>query len=163
MNIREEKETDIPYIRIILDQAFGGTDERDIVEDLRKNGNLTIALVCEIGHKIVGYIAYSPMYHKNKPIGLGLAPVAVLPEFQRQGIGSMLITAGNDTVISKGYSRIFVLGYPAYYAKFGFVPAKKYNYFSKFDPEGGHFMILDRNMNAEESRVDVEYGGEFDI
>jgi putative acetyltransferase len=161
MNVREEKESDILQITNIHDKAFRGHDEGKIVENLRKNGNLKISLVCEMRNKLVGHIAYSPVYSKNKIIGLGLAPVAVLPDFQKQGIGSTLIRRGNKMAVSKGFLKIFVLGDPDYYSRLGFEPAKRYNYFSKFDPEGNHFMILKNHIKPERKKTDVEYGKEF--
>lgn len=163
MNVREEKDTDIVEITNIHNQAFKGSVEGKIVKNLRKNKNLTISLVCEMENKIVGHIAYSPMYVKNGTVGLGLAPVAVLPEFQKQGIGSALINKGNEIAFSKGFSKIFVLGEPDYYPKFNFEPAKKYNHFSKFDPEGNYFMVLGNNLEVASERIEVQYGKEFDV
>ena len=164
MIIREENESDIPYITSIHDQAFNGPNEGKIVENLRKNKNLTISLVVEIDGKIVGHIAYSPIYNKNKEIiGIGLAPVAVLPSHQRQSIGSKLIEKGNETALSKGFKKIFVLGDPKYYCRFGFEIAKNYNYFSKFDPEGNHFMIRGEKLQKESEKTLVDYCKEFNV
>jgi len=162
MNIRKEKESDFIQITNIHDKAFKNPSEGRIVEDLRENRKLTISLVCEVEGKVIGHIVYSPIYSKGEIIGLGLAPVAVLPDFQKQGIGSALIKAGNKMAVSKGYSRIFVLGYHDYYSRFGFVPAKKYNYFSKFDPEGRHFMILNNDITTEAERTEIKYCREFE-
>ena len=85
MIIREENESDIINITTVHNQAFNGPDEGKIVKNLRKNNNLTISLVAEADGKIIGHIAYSPIYDKNKEIiGIGLAPVAVLPSHQKQ-------------------------------------------------------------------------------
>jgi putative acetyltransferase len=162
MYIRNEKESDIQQITEIHKQAFKGTDEGRIVERLRGNKHLTISLVCEIDDKVVGHIAYSPIFHKDEVIGLGLAPVAVLPEFQKRGSGSALIKAGNELARSKGFTKIFVLGDPDYYLRFGFLPAKEYNYFSKYDPEGEHFMILKGDVKPEAEKIDIEYCKEFE-
>lgn len=161
MLIRKEEETDVLYIRHVHIQAFNGPDEALIVEALRNNHCLEISLVCEINNKIVGHIAYSPLYHKNEIIGLGLAPVAVLPEYQKKGIGAALIKKGNEVALKKGHKKVFVLGDPKYYSKFGFKLAKKYNYSSKFDPEGKYFMILGKNIKTEKQSITVEYGKEF--
>ena len=163
MNIREENELDLNQISEIHNQAFNGSEEAKIVENLRKNKNLTISLVCEIDRKVVGHIVYSPIYFEDKIIGIGLAPVAVLPSFQKQGIGSRLIENGNRVAFSKGFQKILVLGDPAYYARFGFQNAKKYNYFSKFDPEGKHFMILEKDVEYMPEKIDIEYCKEFDV
>ncbi|HDY88579.1 MAG TPA: N-acetyltransferase, partial [bacterium] len=142
MIIRKENESDIANITTIHNQAFNGLDEGKIVRNLRKNDNLTISLAAEANGKIIGHIAYSPIYSKNKEIiGIGLAPIAVLPSHQKQGIGSKLINKGNEIALSKGFERIFVLGDPVYYCRFGFKIAKNYDYFSCFDPQGSHFMV----------------------
>ena len=161
MIMREEKDTDTLYIRHVHIQAFDGTDEALIVEALRNNHCLAVSLVCEMDDKIVGHIAYSPLYHDDKVIGLGLAPVAVLPEYQKKGIGSALIKKGNETALKKGVKKIFVLGDPKYYSKFGFKSAKKYNYYCKFDPEGKYFMILGKSIKQQKQKITVEYGKEF--
>jgi putative acetyltransferase len=163
MIFREEKNSDIPEISNLLRQAFKGSDESLIVENLRKNKNLTLSLVCEIEGKLVGHIAYSAVSCKREAVGVGLGPVAVLPSFQRQGIGLKLIETGNQTVFSKGFHKIFVLGNPAYYSRFGFEKAKEQNYFSRFDPEGNHFLVLGNRLTATQQKVDVAYCKEFDI
>ena len=164
MIIREENESDIAKITTIHNQAFNGPDEGEIVEGLRKNDNLTISLVAEANGKIIGHIAYSPIYSKNKEIiGIGLAPVAVLPSHQKQGIGSKLIDKGNEIALSKGFERIFVLGDPDYYCRFGFKIAENYNYFSSFDPEGNHFMVLGEKLKKESEKTSVHYCKEFNV
>lgn len=163
MIFREEKDSDIPEISNLHRQAFKGPDESLIVENLRKNKNITLSLVCEIEGKIVGHIAYSAVSCKREAIGVGLGPVAVLPSFQRRGIGSKLIETGNQTAFSKGFHTIFVLGNPLYYSRFGFEKAKEKNYFSRFDPEGNHFMLLGNRVTAAQKKTEVEYCKEFDI
>jgi putative acetyltransferase len=163
MRIREEKKRDIDQITQLHNEVFNEPDEGNIVDNLRKNNNLTISLVCEIDGRIVGHIAYSPIYKEQEIIGLGLAPVAVLPGYQNQGIGSKLILQGNSTALSKGYKRIFVLGVPDYYSRFGFHMARDYNYFSKFDPQGDHFMIMGDHPKNEAERVSLNYCDEFNL
>ncbi len=163
MSIREEEEIDIDHITQLHNEVFNEPEEGTIVENLRNNNNLTISLVYEIDGKIVGHIAYSPIYKKQEIIGLGLAPIAVLPEYQNQGIGSKLIRYGNSVALSIGYKKIFVLGLPDYYFRFGFHMAREYNYFSKFDLEGDHFMIMGDVLENEPERVSVNYCNEFDV
>jgi putative acetyltransferase len=161
MNIHTETAEHIHQITEIHNRTFNSPDEGKIVENLRKNGNLTVSLVYELAGQIVGHIAYSPIFDKtNKVIGVGLAPVAVLPEYQRKGIGSELIKEGNRIALSKGYIRIFVLGDTGYYRRFGFILAKEYNYYSEFDPGGEHFMVLGELPEGSE-KTRVYYGKEF--
>jgi putative acetyltransferase len=162
MVIREEREEEIEQITAIHNQAFSRPAEGKIVEKLRKDGNLTISLVAESGGKVVAHIAYSPMSSKSREIiGIGLAPVAVLPAYQRQGIGSRLIEKGNEAAFTRGFSKIFVLGDPEYYRRFGFEIARDYNYFSSFDPEGKHFMIMGTQLEKAVVMTAVDYCAEF--
>jgi len=162
MVIREEREEDIEQITAIHNQAFSGPEEGKIVEELRKNGNLLISLIAESDRKLVAHIAYSPMSNKDREIiGIGLAPVAVLPAYQRQGIGSRPIEKGNETAFAGGFSKIFVLGDLEYYRRFGFEIAKNYNYFSSFDPEGKHFMVMGRPLEKAAEVTAVDYCAEF--
>jgi putative acetyltransferase len=154
MEIRTENKSDINQITAIHDQAFNGQDEGKIVQNLRKSKNLTISLVCEIDGTLAGHIAYSPVKNKNKDIiGIGLAPVAVLPSMQNQGIGSQLIKQGNREAFEKGFKKIFVLGAPAYYSRFGFVLAREYNYYCLYDPEGNYFMVQGELSKETEKTV----------
>ena len=161
MHIRKEKDTDAIYIAYIHHQAFEGPDEARIVEALRNNHTLKISLVCEVDNKIVAHAAYSPIYHNEKIIGLGLAPVAVLPKYQNQGIGSELINEGNKIAFREGFNKIFVLGDYNYYSRFGFELAKKYNYASSFDPEGNNFMVLGKKLSKSDKEIEVHYCKEF--
>ncbi len=160
--IRNEKKSDIEEITAIHIQAFSGPDEGKIVERLRMNGNLTISLVAESEGKVIGHIAYSPVYKKAREVtGVGLAPVAVLPAFQKQGIGSRLIEKGNEIAFARGFSNVFVLGDPEYYRRFGFEIAKDYNYSSRLDPEGKHFMVMGRPLERAAEMTAVDYCAEF--
>jgi putative acetyltransferase len=74
---------------------------------------------------------------------MGLAPMAVLPEFQRQGIGSKLIKSGLDAIGKAKYPFIIVLGHPAYCPRFGFVPASRYGIKSEYENISDEaFMVL---------------------
>jgi putative acetyltransferase len=162
--IRLENQTDIAAITAVHNQAFNGPDEGKIVENLRENQNLIISLVFELDGKIVTHIAYSPIHNKNQQfVGLGLAPVAVLPAYQKQGLGSRLIEIGNEMAFAIGFKKIFVLGEPEYYRRFGFEIAKQYNYFSDFDPEGNHFMVRGEQLEKASEKTSVDYGQEFNV
>jgi putative acetyltransferase len=162
MIMREEQPSDIPEITNVHDLAFKGTDESRLVLRLRQSNKLFISLVCEIDGKIVGHIAYSPISSGKGIIGLGLAPVGVLPSHQGQGIGTKLIEQGNRSAYAKGYNKIFVLGYPDYYKRFGFVFAEKYDYYTIFDPEGEHFMVKGEGLSVSGAGGRVDYCEAFD-
>lgn len=105
-------------IRAVLLAAFPTAVEADLVERLRRDGDLVTALAACDGDEVVGYVALSRM---EAPVrALGLAPVAVAPGRQRQGIGSGLVRHGLARAGAGGWEAVFVLGDPAYYRRFGF-------------------------------------------
>jgi putative acetyltransferase len=116
--LREETPADPAAVRRVVSAAFGREAESDLVDRLRSDGDAAIALVAVEEGRIVGHILFSPMGAPFR--ALALAPVAVLPERQRQGIGSALIQAGLDRATGAGWEGVFVLGEPAFYGRFGF-------------------------------------------
>jgi putative acetyltransferase len=124
MEVRSEKPEDIEAVRRVNIAAFGRSSEADLVDRLR-NLSSTISLVAVVSDQIVGHLFFSPVTIDNSSLFLlGLAPVAVLPDYQRQGIGTMLIQEGLKECHPLGCKAVVVLGDPAYYSRFGFIPAK---------------------------------------
>ena len=121
--IRDEAGEDEKAIRNVLLAAFPSALEADLVERLRLDCDCEIALVAQAGREIVGHAMLSRMQAEadgRAYRALGLGPVAVLPEWQRQGIGSALIERGLSAARELGGDLVFVLGEPAYYRRFGF-------------------------------------------
>ncbi|MFD1341690.1 GNAT family N-acetyltransferase [Litorisediminicola beolgyonensis] len=115
--IRELRSGEEEAIDRLLRAAFGGPDEAQLVKALRKTGAMAGEQVVTEGAKIVGYAALSSM---REPAGwLCLAPVAVLPERQRQGIGRRLTGMIAHWAQAAGQS-VVVLGDPAFYGRCGF-------------------------------------------
>ncbi|KGX22891.1 acetyltransferase family protein [Burkholderia pseudomallei] len=101
-----------------------GKFERRIVDALRVDGRLSVSLVAVRDGRLVGHVAFSPVAIGAGGEGWhGLAPLAVWPGCQRQGIGAALVRAGLDALRRAGARGCVVLGEPAYYARFGFGPA----------------------------------------
>ncbi len=143
--IRPERPEDIAAIRLVNDSAFGRPQEGDIVEALREKGGVILSLVAALHGRVVGHILYSPVSIQSggRDIsGAGLGPMAVLPEFQGQGIGSRLVEEGNNRLREAGTPFIVVLGHPKYYPRFGFVSAGRYGIRSEWDVPEGVFMVL---------------------
>lgn len=127
--IRAEQPEDRADIRRINEAAFGRPEEAKIVDTLRDSCSDLLSLVAIADQKPVGHILFSPVVidgAKTHPEGMGLAPMAVLPEYQRRGIGSRLVREGLERLQSKSVSFVVVLGHPGYYPRFGFRPASRY-------------------------------------
>ena len=124
--IRGETSADLPAIEAVIASAFlqaphTSHTEQYIVNALRRAGQLTISLVAEANNTIVGHVAVSPVsISDGTPGWFGLGPISVLPERQRQGIGSKLMRAALRILRERGASGCVVLGEPEYYGRFGF-------------------------------------------
>jgi putative acetyltransferase len=143
--IREEQRGDIAAIREVNDRAFGQGQEGEIVDELRGECKELVSLVATEGEKIVGHILFSPAVIEGggeKVNGMGLAPMAVLPEYQRRGVGSMLVQKGIEKVREMGYPFIIVLGHAEYYRRFGFEQASIYGIKSQWDVPDEAFMVM---------------------
>ncbi len=94
--------------------------------------------------------------------GAGLAPVAVLPEHQRRGVGRALIEAGNQRIRGTGCPFIIVLGHPDYYQRFGFTPASRHGVTCQWNVPDEAFMMLVLDESAMNGQSGVAtYRQEF--
>lgn len=119
--IRPETSSDAAMIRAVHEAAFGGPDEADLVEALRRGGELILSLVAETAGVITGHVAFSRLVPADGSLkASALAPVAVLPGWQRTGVGSALVRDGLDRLSARGEDVVLVLGEPDYYSRFGF-------------------------------------------
>ena len=124
--IREETAADEAGIREANRLAFGGEDEARLIDRLRADGDVVVSLVAVEGDDVLGHVLFSrlPIERAGEAIqGAALAPVAVRPDRQRQGIGSALIRHGIERCRERGCAAIVVLGHPEYYPRFGFSAA----------------------------------------
>jgi putative acetyltransferase len=124
--MRPEQPADADAIRAVHEVAFPTTAEGALVDALRRSGRLTLSLVAVVDGQIAGHVAFSPITVAVREVGQGLAPVAVLPGRQRQGIGGRLVREGLDWCRKAGVPLVVVLGSPAYYGRFGFGPASRW-------------------------------------
>jgi len=140
----------------LLRQAFpGSTHEVRLVENFHKNGKAVHEWVCIHTNRVIAYIAFSNAYKGSAVCGLHLAPLAVKPEFQKQGIGSELLRfALRQAVIRE--NPIFVLGDPGFFQKFGFEPCAIP--VCPFDKNNEHFLSI---RNDTSSTFTVGYEPEF--
>jgi putative acetyltransferase len=149
--IRGEGNDDQPAIRATNRAAFGRPDEADLVDILRTEGVVLVSLVAEIEQRIVGHILFSRMSIETANSSIpaaALAPLALLPEYQRQGIGGRLIRDGLEALRRAGESIVIVLGHPDYYPRFGFCTEKARSLESPFPPEA--YMALELISGAME-------------
>lgn len=145
ITIREERPEDVAAIRAVDEAAFKQPQEAHIVDTLRANGGVALSLVATLNGRVVGHILYSPVAvgsEGEEVIGAGLGPMAVLPEYQRQGIGGKLIETGNNKLRGIGCPFVVVLGHPLYYPRFGFKPASGYGIRCEWDVPDDAFMVL---------------------
>lgn len=122
-SVRAETPQDLEAIRDVNRQAFGREDEARLVDSLRDGGYARLSLVAEEGGRVAGHVLFSDLpivMEKGTLHALALAPLAVLPTRQRQGIGSRLVREGLRACAEAGHTVVVVLGHADYYPRFGF-------------------------------------------
>ena len=142
VEVREERAGDVAAIRDVNKCAFGQDQEGNIVDALRSNGAALLSLVAALNGRVVGHIMYSPISVGDEVTGAALGPMAVLPEHQRQGIGSKLIETGNRKLQDAGCPFIIVVGHANYYPRFGFRPASIHGIKCEWEVPDDVFMLL---------------------
>jgi putative acetyltransferase len=167
--IRPEKEGDFDQISQVNDIAFGTPGEALLVLKLRNRIDFIpgLSLVAVVGDRVVGHILLYPVRiisRRGQPVtSLSLAPMSVLPEYQRKGIGSALVREGLKRSKESGYESVIVLGHADYYPRFGFLPASRWKIICLFPAPDEAFMALELISGAlkgVEGGV-VEYPPEF--
>lgn len=145
MLIRDEEPRDWAAVHAVNVSAFETSEEANLVDALREQARPLVSLVAEDHGAIVGHIMFSPVSlagHPSLKI-MGLAPMAVAPTHQRKGIGSALVRAGLDQCARLGFGAVVVLGHPAYYPRFGFVPSTRYGIGCEYDVPEDVFMVVE--------------------
>ncbi|WP_236579413.1 GNAT family N-acetyltransferase [Pseudanabaena sp. lw0831] len=165
MEIQDERPEDIDAIRTVNIAAFGRENEANLVDQLRGIDN-TLSFVAIESEQIVGHIFFSPVTIDEKRseelMILGLAPLAILPQYQRQGIGSLLIKHSLEKCSDLGCKAVVVLGYPEYYSRFGFISAKEKGLKCEYLVPDDLFMVLElKNSALDGCRGIVKYRFEF--
>lgn len=166
LTIRRERPEDIPAIHRVHSLAFAQLQEGDLVDALRGAGALTLSLIAVKEGRVVGHIAFSPVTITSSTAtsaALGLAPMAVIPAYQRTGIGSRLVAAGLDACRETDCGVVVVLGHPDYYPRFGFVPAKPHGIVWEHDAPEEAFMVRELRAGAlAQTQGVVRFRPEFD-
>jgi putative acetyltransferase len=164
--IREERPEDAEAVHAVLVAAFGREAEARLVERLRASARIVCAMVAEEKGRVLGHVVFSRIAVESGgseiPV-LALAPLAVLPAFQRLGIGSALVSAGLERCRMERHARVLVVGDSVYYGRFGFVPASRFGLKCPFPAPAEAFMAIELEPGAfaQVSGI-VRYGHEFD-
>ena len=150
MIVRSERSGDVAAIRGVNLAAFESAVEADLVDALRVQATPIVSLVADDSGSITGHILFSPVTLSGSSDLkiMGLAPMAVLPARQREGIGSALVSAGLDACKRLGFGAVVVLGHAGYYPRFGFVPASRFGIASEYDVPDEVFMAIELEPGA---------------
>ena len=151
----------------MVEAAFGQPLEADIVDALRAGCKDRLSLVALDGTRLVGHILFTPATIETADgvvSGYGLAPMAVLPETQRSGVGSALVRAGLERLRASGCAFVIVIGHPEYYPRFGFVRASAHGVRCQWDgiPDGAVMLLVLQPSIAGRLAGLAKYRPEFD-
>ena len=162
VTIRGERAEDADPIRHVHTASFPSPAEGHLVDLLRASTNLAISLVATVDGIVVGHVAFSPVTVAWDVVGLGLAPLAVLPAFRARGVGTRLVRAGLAACSASGCGWVVVLGEPDFYGRFGFGPASALGLHDAY-AGGPAFQVVEFSDGAAPRGAGlVSYGPEFD-
>lgn len=165
IEIREESPDDVAAVYHINEAAFDRPAEANLVDKLRAACDNTVSFVAVDGGVVVGHILFTPITLDGSGlVGMGLAPLAVLPSHQQQGIGSRLVRHGLEHFRRLDCPFVIVLGHSNYYPRFGFEKASRYGLISQWEgvPDEA-FMVIVFNKDAMPKEGGVaRYRSEFD-
>ncbi len=165
LRVREEMTHDRVGIRKTCRAAFGGHEEENLVDALRRDGDVVASLVAVEGNNVLGHILFSRLDVRNEDLSVNaaaLAQMAVVPDRQREGIGTRMIRSGLALCRSRGVEAVFVLGHPEYYPRFGFSAAKAEGIDAPFS--GDVFMAIDLKPGTLRPRgLSLEYPAAFGV
>ncbi len=159
--IRPETPEDVDAISRLHISSFPSDAESRLVDELRRANHLQVSLVAEESGEIIGHVAISPVTTHTRVAGSGLAPVAVLEEHRRQGIAASLIRAGLESCRVAGIDWVVVLGDPAYYRRFGFLPAAEFGLVDEYGGGPAFQIIALRAGSIPVNAGTVRYAPEF--
>ena len=164
ITIRPEEREDYPTIYGVVRRACRENEAR-LVDMLRGLPEFVpaLSLVAEMDGRVVGHILFTPTKTTTGGTVLALAPVAVDPPFQRQGVGSALVLRGLAEARRLGYGVVIVLGHPDYYPRFGFSPARAKGFRAPFPVPDEAFMVLELRPGAAGAGGTVIYSPVFEV
>jgi predicted N-acetyltransferase YhbS len=159
ITIHQETPEDYDKVIVLIEKAFetleiSDHNEGKLVEKLRKATTFIdeLSLVAELNGQVVGHILFTPVVIDNgvqQFHSLVLAPVSVLPEFQKMGIGEQLILAGHKKAKELGFQSVILLGHPEYYPRFGYKSASFWGIRTHYElPSEDVFMAIELTEGA---------------
>lgn len=163
IEIRIEQVGDVDAVREVNLAAFSGGEEADIVDALRTNGGVRLSLVAVVDGTIAGHLLLSPLT-VGSLAGAALGPMAVLPAYQRQGIGSTLVAQALDRMREQACPFIVVIGHPAFYPRFGFESAARHGLTCDWPVPEDTFMVAVLSPGITERLAGrAQYRAEFSL
>lgn len=169
MLIRREEPKDYEIVYHVIKDAFDSAErsdgnEADLVNALRQGEAFIpeLSLVAELDGKIVGHILFTRAAVGTNTV-LVLAPLSVVPAYQRKGVGISLIREGHKIANESGYEYSIVLGSQHYYAKAGYLPADQFGIKPSFAVPKENFMAYKIKNDASELHGILKYAKEFGI
>jgi putative acetyltransferase len=165
--IRAESPDDLEAVRAVNLAAFGEPTEAGLVDVLREACPEALSLVAEIDGQVVGHILFTPATVDGPTgvvRGMGLAPMAVLPDLQRQGIGTRLVEEGLQILGDTGCPFVILVGHPDYYPRFGFELASERGLACQWEgvPNEAFLVLILDPARMESVTGTVRYRDEFD-
>jgi len=164
--IRPETEIDYDAITRVNDLAFGRQGEGRLVANLRELSEYDplLSLVAEVNGAIIGHALFTPVKISTSSLSggeqlgtmgasLSLGPIAVIPEYQNQGIGSQLIKTGHRVALELGFTSVILLGHPGYYPRFGYQPAEKWGLTNPWNISGEPWMAIELVEDALQGKT----------
>lgn len=134
IEIRPEMPADSEAIHRLNLAAFDNGPEAGLVDSLRARCEAYVGFVAVDAGNVVGHILFTPVtLDSADAVGMGLAPMAVVPSYQRAGIGAQLIRHGLAFLRQSHCPFVIVMGHPAYYPRFGFEVASNYQLRSQWE------------------------------
>ncbi|GLZ11894.1 N-acetyltransferase [Actinomadura sp. NBRC 104425] len=164
---RPETFRDVADVRRVLQAAFPTAQEAELVDALRRDAAWLPGLAWvaeEPGGRVVGYALLTRCHVGEPPApALALAPVAVLPAFQRRGVGEAVTAAALHAAEQAGERLVIVLGHPEYYPRFGFTRASRFGIGVSFEVPDEALMALVLDVGADVPRGVVRYPAPFGV
>lgn len=169
IKIRQERQKDYQQIRDLVREAFAHAehsdgDEHNLIERIRLSTDYIpeLSLVAESDDIILGHIMFSRI-SVGQTEAIALAPLSVRTDWQRKGIGKLLVAVGHRQARKMGYFCSMVLGNPDYYSKFGYEKTSSYGIIAPFDVPDEYYMVCDLGNTGDIPQGNVKYSDAFGI